>query len=65
MFYLWSELCKDEYQTNRNLFKFKAQDDSLTDFTYNDLYSGYQKEELTPVELIVKFMEYHNIPEKS
>lgn len=63
MFYLWTELCKDEYQTDRNLFKFRSGSEDLVDFTFNDLFTGYYHEgsSLTPIDLLNRFMEYHNI----
>lgn len=38
MFYLWSEVGKDNYQTNDAIFKYYAEEDKLKEFSFNDLY---------------------------
>lgn len=38
MFYLWSEVGKDNYQTNDAIFKYYAEDDKLIEFSFNELY---------------------------
>lgn len=37
MFYLWSEICKDEYGTQNNFFRSKENDKEI-EFSFNDLY---------------------------
>lgn len=38
MFYLWSEVGKDNYQTNDAIFKYYAEEDKLQEFSFNELY---------------------------
>lgn len=47
MFFLWYEICKDEYGTKNNFFK--NQDD--VEFTFNDLYSS------KGMDLLISFMD--------
>ena len=37
MFYLWNEVCRDEYGTQNNFFRCK-QNDKEIEFSFNDLY---------------------------
>jgi len=64
MFYLWTELCKDEYQTDRNLFKINLSDGNTADFTFNDLFTGFHSDsdKIIPGDLLKRFFEYHRIP---
>ena len=43
MFYLWSEVGKDNYQTNDAIFRYYADDDKLMEFSYNELYDETQR----------------------
>ena len=38
MFYLWSEVGKDNYQTNDAIFRYYAEEDKLKEFSFNELY---------------------------
>ena len=38
MFYLWSEVGKDYYQTNDAIFRYYAEEDKLVEFSFNELY---------------------------
>ena len=38
MFYLWSEVGKDNYQTNDAIFKYYVEEDKLKEFSFNELY---------------------------
>ena len=51
MFYLWNEVCRDEYGTQNNFFRF-IQNDKDIEFSFNDLYQtdGWKK--------LHRFMEY-------
>ena len=51
MFYLWNEVCRDEYGTQNNFFRF-IQNDKDIEFSFNDLYQtdGWKK--------LHGFMEY-------
>lgn len=37
MFYLWNEVCRDEYGTPNNFFRSKVNDEEI-EFSFNDLY---------------------------
>ena len=43
MFYLWSEVGKDNYQTNDAIFKYYTEDDNLVEFSFNELYEATKK----------------------
>lgn len=43
MFYLWSEVGKDNYQTNDAIFKYYTKDDKLVEFSFNELYEATKK----------------------
>lgn len=43
MFYLWSEVGKDNYQTNDAIFRYYADDDKLMEFSFNELYDETQR----------------------
>ena len=51
MFYLWSEVCKDCYQSQENFFRAKI-GDNTSEFSYNMLYD--EKGD----ELLVGFLNY-------
>lgn len=43
MFYLWSEVGKDNYQTNDAIFRYYAEEDKLKEFSFNELYDERQR----------------------
>lgn len=43
MFYLWSEVGKDNYQTNDAIFRYYADEDKLMEFSFNELYDETQR----------------------
>lgn len=38
MFYLWSEVCKDEYHTTNNFFRYDNANGEEIEFSFNELY---------------------------
>ena len=54
MFYLWNEICKDEYNTERNFFR-RSIDKEIKEFSYSDLFNN------DDIELIQGFMEFLNV----
>ena len=52
MFYLWNDICKDEYLTKNNFFRTYSSKTETEEFTFNDLFGQKAK------ELLKKFMEY-------
>lgn len=46
MFYLWSEVCKDEYQTQKNFFRTSAE----KEFMFSDLFTT------DATQLLIEFM---------
>ena len=61
MFYLWSEVCKDEYHA-RSFFHYK--DGNNDEFSFNELFqkdaAGVKKD----VALLQGFMSFLGVPEK-
>ncbi len=53
MFYLWSEICKEETGTENNFFRTK---EGNKEFTFNDLYTERGK------QLLIGFLEYLELP---
>ena len=54
MFYLWNDVCKEEFRTDNNFFR-NYTDDKKTEskeFTFNELFGDNR------VNLLLKFMEY-------
>lgn len=43
MFYLWSEVGKDNYQTNDSIFKYYTEEDKLQEFSFNELYDTQKR----------------------
>lgn len=58
MAYLWHEICKDEYGTPRNFFRFSTNDEGTKEkeFTFNNLY------EKDSHRLLQGFMTYLGVP---
>lgn len=38
MFYLWSEICKEEYKTDKNFFRYENESGEIIEFSFNDLF---------------------------
>ena len=55
MFYLWSEVGKDNYQTNDAIFKYYAEEDKLKEFSFNELYD--QKKRTTILKGFIRYIE--------
>lgn len=51
MFYLWHEVCKDEFHTKNNFFRHQV-DGKETEFSFNDLYSSEER------SILSGFMQY-------
>ena len=56
MFYLWNEVCKEEYGTNRNFFR-REKDGKEVEFKFTDLF-GSEKE-----TILNEFMNSLNVPD--
>ena len=56
MFYLWNEVCRDEYGTQNNFFRFMQNDKDIIEFSFNDLYQEDGCEKLQG------FMAYLGVP---
>ena len=54
MYYLWSEVCKEEYKTRNNFFRHKVGDKPDVEFTFNELYAKGAEN----VKLLNEFMDY-------
>lgn len=55
MYYLWSEICKEEYKTQNNFFRYIDQDNNEQEFTFNELYDEGSK------KILQKFMKFLNV----
>lgn len=55
MFYLWSEVGKDNYQTNDAIFKYYSEDDKLLEFSFNELYD--QKKRTNLLKGFIRYIE--------
>ena len=62
MFYLWNEVCKEEYKTQRNFFrKGKAKDnEECQEFKFVDLFTAEEGKniEQTRVDILTQFMAH-------
>lgn len=61
MFYLWSEVCKDEYRA-RSFFHYK--DGNNDEFSFNELFQKDENGVKKDVALLQGFMSYLGVPEK-
>ena len=52
MYYLWSEICKEEYHTDNNFFRYKDKGKKLQEFSFNELYEDGSTDKLQ------RFMNY-------
>ncbi len=55
MFYLWSEVGKDNYQTNDAIFRYYAKEDKLVEFSFNELYD--QSKRATILKGFIRYIE--------
>lgn len=55
MYYLWSEICKEEYKNQNNFFRYIDQDNNEQEFTFNELYNDGS------TILLQKFMKFLNV----
>lgn len=55
MFYLWSEICKEEYKTQNNFFRYIDSQKNEQEFTFNELYGEGS------TKLLQKFMKFMNV----
>ena len=61
MFYLWSEVCKEEYRA-RSFFHFK--DGNNDEFSFNELFQKDENGDKKDVALLQGFMKYLDVHEK-
>lgn len=55
MFYLWSEVCKENYRTSDNFFRMRMDEGGNKEFSFNKLFEpGY-------IDTIKRWMDYLNI----
>ena len=55
MFYLWNDICKEEYHTSKNFFRRKTDNsaDGNSEFSFNSLFEPGKSS-----EYLIQFMEY-------
>lgn len=57
MFYLWHEVCKDEFHTKNNFFRYTTKEEQEEqEFSFNDLYKDCS------TDLLNGFMNYLEVP---
>lgn len=61
MFYLWSEVCKDEYRA-RSFFHYK--DGNNDEFSFNQLFQNENRKTVIDVAILHGFMSFLGVPEK-
>ena len=61
MFYLWSEVCKDEYRA-RSFFHYK--DGNNDEFSFNQLFKNENGKTVIDTEILKGFMNFLGVPEK-
>ncbi len=61
MFYLWSEVCKDEYRA-RSFFHYK--DGNNDEFSFNQLFKNENGKTVIDVAILHGFMSFLGVPEK-
>ncbi len=61
MFYLWSEVCKDEYRA-RSFFHWK--DGNNDEFSFNQLFKSENGKTVINTEILKGFMQFLGVPEK-
>ena len=58
VFYLWNDICKDEYHGNRdNFMRTKYRPEESNEFTFNELYSTPKE----MIEILQGFMDYLDV----
>jgi hypothetical protein len=57
MFYLWNEVCKEEYRTNRNFFRKKEDEE----FKFVDLFDG---DKIVVLNEFMTYLEVESIKEE-
>lgn len=62
MFYLWSEVCKDEYHA-KSFFHYKDKDNNDKEFSFNELFQKDDAGVMKDITLLQGFMKYLNIRE--
>lgn len=55
MYYLWSEICKEEYKTQNNFFRYIDKEKNEQEFTFNELYAEGS------TKMLQKFMKFMNV----
>ena len=69
MFYLWNEVCKEEYKTQRNFFrKGKAKDnEECQEFKFVDLFTAEEGKDLeqTRADILTQFMAHLEVNPES
>ena len=55
MYYLWSEICKEEYKTQNNFFRYIDNDKNEQEFTFNELYTAEGS------KILQRFMKFMNV----
>ncbi len=60
LFYLWTEVYKDEVGTQTSIFKYNVLDNEPKDFQFGDLFA-YTVDDKNPIELVKAFMLFNGV----
>ena len=63
MFYLWSEVCKEEYHA-RSFFRSKDDSGKETEFSFNELFEKDSAGACKDISILQGFMNYLGVSEK-
>jgi hypothetical protein len=55
LFYLWSEVYKDEYGTQSSIFKYEIEENNPIDFQFGELYNDYA------IDIIKAFLKFNGL----
>ena len=59
IFFLWSDVCKDEYHKNpANFMRWKTPQGNTPEFTFNDLFNKPSANAPSASEILTGFMDY-------
>lgn len=61
LFYLWSEVYKDEVGSQNSIFKYKVSENEPKDFQFGELFTN-TIDGKTPQDLVKAFMDFNGIP---
>ncbi len=55
LFYLWSEVYKDEFGTQSSIFKYEVEENNPIDFQFGELYNG------NATDIVIAFLKFNGL----